>query len=95
MEELLIRRTMLSTFDNPFNPFDEYREWLLFDIEKGYNCPGTLSRFAYTSQELSEEEYALEIERAIDEIVQYDYANVFIKVIKEEKQIETQEQTAV
>ena len=25
---------MLSTIDNPFNPFEDYSSWLMFDKEK-------------------------------------------------------------
>ena len=28
---------MLSTIDNPFNPFEDYSSWLMFDKEKGYD----------------------------------------------------------
>ena len=29
---------MLTTFDNPFDPFEQFTSWFLFDTEKGYNC---------------------------------------------------------
>jgi len=28
---------MLTTFDNPYDPFTQFDKWLLFDMEKGYN----------------------------------------------------------
>ena len=37
---------MLSTFDNPFNPFDDYTSWMLYDNEKHYNSSGKLMRIA-------------------------------------------------
>ena len=30
------RLVAITTFDNPFNPFTQFTEWLLFDKEKGY-----------------------------------------------------------
>ena len=30
-------KCMLTTFDNPYNPFDEFTSWFMFDEEKGYH----------------------------------------------------------
>lgn len=73
-------RVMLTTFDNPFNPFEEFDSWFLFDIEKGYNSCSYLGRIARTSEQLSDEENNEEIERAIDEIIKYDFRNIYRKV---------------
>ena len=73
-------KTMLSTIDNPFNPFEDFDSWFLFDVEKGYNSCAYLARIARTSNEFTEEEEAEEIERAIDEIIRYDFMNLYIKV---------------
>jgi hypothetical protein len=71
---------MLTTFDNPYNPFEQFTSWFLFDVEKGYNTCSYLGRIARTSDQLSEEENELEIERAIDEIIKYDFRNIYKKV---------------
>lgn len=73
-------KTMLSTIDNPFNPFKDFDSWFLFDVEKGYNSCSYLARIAKTSNEFTEEEEAEEIERAIDEIIKYDFMNLYIKI---------------
>lgn len=70
----------LTTFDNPFDPFEQFSSWFLFDVEKGYNSCSYLGRIARTSDQLSEEENNLEIERAIDEIIKYDFMNIYKKV---------------
>jgi hypothetical protein len=70
----------LTTFDNPYDPFEEFDSWLLYDSEKGYNSCGYLGRIARTSDSLTDEENEEEIERAIDEIIKYDFLNIYKKV---------------
>lgn len=72
---------MLSTIDNPFNPFEDFRNWFLFDIEKGYNSCSRVARVARLSDEMTQRETDIEIERAIDEIIKYDFMNIYKKII--------------
>lgn len=74
---------MLTTFDNPYNPFEQFTSWFLFDVEKGYSSCAYLGRIARTSDQLSEEENDLEVERAIDEIIKYDFRNIYKKVARQ------------
>lgn len=71
---------MLTTNDNPFNPFDQFDSWFMYDVDHGYNSCAYLSRIAHTSDLLSDPENEQEIERAIDEIVKYDFMNIYKKV---------------
>ena len=71
---------MLTTIDNPFNPFEQFTSWFLFDVEKGYNSCSYLARIAKLSDDMTEAEIDEEIERAIDEIIKYDFTNNFIKI---------------
>lgn len=75
----------LTTIDNPFDPFTQFDDWFLFDTEKGYNSCSRLDRVANLSDEMSEVEVNEEIERAIDEIIKYDFLNVYKKAIKNNK----------
>ena len=77
-------RCMLTTFDNPYNPFEQFTSWFLFDVEKGYDSCAYLGRIARTSEQLSEEENDLEVERAIDEIIKYDFRNIYKKVTRQD-----------
>lgn len=75
-----MQQCMLTTFDNPYNPFTHFTSWFLFDVEKGYNSCAYLGRIARTSDQMTDEENDLEIERAIDEIIKYDFRNIYKKV---------------
>lgn len=79
----MAREVMLTTFDNPYDPFEEFTQWLLFDNEKGYGTCDYLGRIARTSDQLSQEENDEEVERAIDEIIQLDFRNIYKKVTRE------------
>lgn len=70
----------LTTFDNPFDPFEQFDKWFMFDLEKGYNTCGYLARIANISSAMSDEEESEEIKRAIDEIIKYDYINMYRRV---------------
>ena len=70
---------MLTTFDNPFDPFEQFTSWFLYDIEKGYNTCSRLARITNNSDSMSQVEEENEIERAIDEIIKYDFLNIYTK----------------
>ena len=73
---------MLTTFDNPFDPFEQFTSWLMFDKEKGYDSCERVARIAKFSDDMTEKEIDEENERAIDEIIKYDFMNVYKKVTK-------------
>jgi hypothetical protein len=60
---------MLTTFDNPYDPFTQWDEWFVWDMRAGYNTPGLLDRWAHHSSELSDVDEHLAIQQAIDEII--------------------------
>ena len=71
---------MLTTFDNPYNPFEQFTEWFLFDVEKGYNTCSYIARIAQFSDDMTQKEIDEENERAIDEILKYDFMNMYKKI---------------
>ena len=80
-----MRNVMLTTIDNPFNPFTQWDEWRRYDEDKRYYTCGYLDRIAKTSHELSESDYQLAIEHAIDEIVKLNINGMYAKVYEDEK----------
>ena len=80
---------MLTTFDNPYDPFDNFVEWLLFDKQMNYNTCEKIARIARFSEDFSVAEDKEETERAIDEIIDNDFLNIYKKVFRNSS--ETQE----
>lgn len=86
---------MLTTFDNPYNPFDQFTLWLMFDKEKGYNTCEHLARIVQLFDDMSEKEIDDETERAIDEIIMYDPLNIYKKVTRESFKAESKTESMV
>ena len=71
---------MLTTMDNPFDPFDNFDEWYAFDESQGYHSCAYLARIVKRSDEISDEDEAIAIEEAIDEIVSLHSNGLYKKV---------------
>lgn len=71
---------MLTTYDNPFDPFTMFHDWLAYDSMMGYNTPAFLDRVAYGSDDLSEPDQQLSMQNAIDEIVRENVSGMWRKV---------------
>ena len=80
------KECMLTTIDNPFDPFEQFTSWLMFDIEKGYNSCSYLARIVNLSDDMTQKEMDEEIDRAIDEIITLNPLGIYIKATR---QIET------
>lgn len=78
---------MLTTFDNPYNPFTQFNEWFLYDMQQGYNTCGYLDRIANLSNDLSDEEAKRATEAAIDQILDHDFLNIYKKVRITDKKV--------
>jgi hypothetical protein len=74
--------SILTTIDNPFNPFNDLDEWLVWDRQKGYHTPSLLARVLMTSDDLSENDQEVLLEEAIDEIVKHNVSGVHTKITR-------------
>ena len=77
---------MLTTVDNPHDPFTEWDEWFSWDSRAGYHTPGLLARIANSSTDLSDADQYVAIQVAIDEIVRENVLGVHRKVRRGEVQ---------
>jgi hypothetical protein len=78
-----MRQVMLTTIDNPYDPFDEFDRWLEYDMSMNYNSCPLLARICITSTDVGDEQYIYDVEKAIDEIIEYDPFNIYKKVVKD------------
>lgn len=74
---------MLTTMDNPYDPFDDYDEWFAYDSRMGYHTPSFLARIVVTSDELSESDQNVAVDVAIDEIINENVSGIYKKVSRE------------
>ena len=65
------QQTFITTFDNPFDYFKQFDEWLNFDRAMGYNTLEMLARTCKTSYELSEADQDADFEDAFDRIIEW------------------------
>lgn len=74
----------ITTIDNPYNYFTQFKEWLDYDRLMGYFTLEYLGRIAKLADDLSDEEEQIEIESAIDKIIEWN-GKFYKKVYKNEQ----------
>lgn len=80
----MANEVMLTTIDNPYNPFEQFDLWLLFDKEKGYNTCEYLARIVNLTNDMSEKEIEVATDKAIDDIIVNDPFGIYKKVTSED-----------
>jgi hypothetical protein len=79
-----MRRVNISTIDNPYDPFEDYISWYMYDTEKGYYSSSKVARLLNTEDGLSTVEEMEEYERAVDRLIEIDPFDIFIKIVRED-----------
>ena len=76
------KECMLTTIDNPYNYFEQFTSWLMFDKEKGYDTCEYLARFVQPRLEddMTQQEENEIIENVIDEIITLNPLDIYKKV---------------
>jgi hypothetical protein len=71
---------LLSTEDNPFDPYTQWVEWYTYDEQHGYCTSGLIARIIITSDDLSDEDKKLAYEQAADAIIANIDDKLYVKV---------------
>jgi len=84
-----MRVCALTTVDNPYDYFKNPDEWEAYEKLTGSRVYRALGEVAKSSPNLSSKETAIEVERAIDEIIlNYDPLLQFKKLVTEVEDLE-------
>ena len=76
---------MLTTIDNPYDPFDDFALWQMFDKEKGYDTCEYLARIVQPllSDDLSDKEIESITDTVVNDIIKYDPLQIYIKKFRQ------------
>lgn len=73
---------MLTTIDNPFDPFTQFDQWNQFDIEHKYYSCARLARLLNLSEDMSTKEVDEAREKAIDRLIELDPLDLYKKATR-------------
>ena len=75
---------LLTTIDNPYDPFEEFSLWNLFDKEKGHNTCELIGRLSRMSFDMTSKEEEEEYDRVVDFIILHDLQDKYKRFYKNE-----------
>ena len=84
----LMTETMLTTIDNPFNPFEQFVDWYMYDCQMGYNTYSRIARLMPADDEsLSSIEKDRIEDNIIDRLIRHDPLGIYTRVDEESAKI--------
>jgi hypothetical protein len=72
---------MVTTTDNPYDPFTQFEQWYQFDTSAGYHTLSFLGRIVRTSDDLSELDQSVAIRDAVQEICRENVLGLYKMVV--------------
>lgn len=79
--------TFVTTMDNPYDYFTEFDEWYAYDISHGYDIIGKpyntlnyVARIADVNDSMTDEEYSMAVNDAVDEICRLNLTGNYRKI---------------
>ena len=79
----------ITTIDNPYDPINEFKDWYTYDTLNGYFTSERLAKKVYFSDSLSQDEINMQLENAIDELIEegaFNKRNEFVPLKKIERE---------
>ena len=76
---------MLTTVDNPWNPWTNFDDWLLFDKTNHYYTCEMLAKYCTANDDaLGSDFVEEEWEICLDELIQADHLGLYMKIAKDD-----------
>lgn len=72
--------TLVTTYDNPWDPFEEWDQWFNWDLTHGHNTCGRVASLCILGDALGEEWEAWDLERAKNDLVALFGGGLYRKV---------------
>jgi hypothetical protein len=80
---------MLTTYDNPYNPFEQFDAWFKYDMRMHYNTCGLLASKTISASTFGDRLDNQRTEEAMDEIIALE-PMLYKKVTKEDYNIDSE-----
>ena len=72
---------MITTYDNPYNPMEDYDKWLDFDMLHGYNSQSRGARLLKLKPGMSDAEEQIAFNKAVDRLIEIDPLCIYTKIV--------------
>ena len=73
---------MLTTTDNPINPFVNFDAWYAEDMRLGHDTCGLIARLYVDTRDMSSADQAIEYARVVREIFSMDVLNIYTFAVR-------------
>lgn len=78
-----MRKYMLTTTNNPWNPYTQFDEWFAFDLNFGHNCLAQMMRRIEIPDNLTEEEQDFILDETCRDIAKDNFFGDFRLINKD------------
>jgi len=72
MSKIVKEEIMLTTIDNPFDPFTQFQDWYTFDCGKRYDTYNYLDRVVNITKDMTKKEVDEAYDQGMKDIVFYN-----------------------
>lgn len=69
---------LLTTVDNPYSPFDDFKRWYMEDLNLGYNTCGLIARLSNPSDDFNDDSDVA----VMRQIIEYNWSGKHVLVTK-------------